>query len=97
MRYSAGKLLELLKVDPNDLSPAPVAAPEKMAMKPPPHPAAGALADMLFDRDRDLRLAAAGALGRLRDKSAGSVLTAALRDADSSVRQAAQAALAALN
>ena len=32
---------------------------------------------MLFDRDRDLRLAAANALGRLREKSAGSILTAA--------------------
>ena len=55
------------------------------------------LADLLFDRDRDLRLAAADALGRLRDKSAGAILTAALRDADYAVRQAAQAALAALN
>jgi HEAT repeat protein len=52
---------------------------------------------MMFDRDRDLRLAAAGALGRLREKSAGSILTAALRDADYAVRQAVQTALAALN
>jgi HEAT repeat protein len=97
VRHSAGKLLELLKVDPNHLSPAPATAPEKMTREAPPHPAAGALVEMLFDRDRDLRLAAAAALGRLRDKSAGSVLTVALRDTDFSVRQAVQAALAALN
>jgi HEAT repeat protein len=59
------------------------------------NPALGILADLLFDRDRDLRLAAAGALGRLRDKTAISILTAALRDADFSVRSEAQAALAA--
>ena len=29
VRYSAGKLLELLKVDPNHLSPAPAAARKK--------------------------------------------------------------------
>ena len=68
-----------------------------MKREAPPHPAAGALADLLLDRDRDLRLAAAAALGRLREKSAGSILTAALRDTDFSVRKAAQAALAALN
>ena len=97
VRYSAGKLLELLKIDPDSLSQAPVAVPEKMAMKPPPHPAAGILADLMFDRDRDLRLAAAAAMGRLRDKNTGSVLTAALRDTDAAVRQAVQEALAALN
>ena len=97
VRHYAGKLLELLKVEPGNLSQAPGAAPEKTAMKPPPHPAVGTLADLLFDRDRDLRLAAATALGRLRDKSTGSVLTAALRDMDFSVRQAVRAALAALN
>jgi HEAT repeat protein len=62
-----------------------------------PHPATGVLADMLFDRDRDFRLAAADALGRLREKSASAVLSAALRDSDFSVRQAVQTALAALN
>jgi HEAT repeat protein len=55
------------------------------------------LADLLFDRDRDLRLAAATAFVQLRDKSAQPVLSAALRDADIAVREAAQAALAALN
>jgi HEAT repeat protein len=55
------------------------------------------LTELLFDRDRDFRLAAATALGKLREKSADSVLSAAVRDEDFSVRQAAQAALAALN
>jgi HEAT repeat protein len=98
VRYSAGKLLELLKIDPKQLpaEPAPV-EPEKPPEKIPVHPALNALADLLFDRDRDLRLAAATALGQLREKSAGELLAAAARDSDFAVRQAAQAALAALN
>ena len=52
---------------------------------------------MLFDRDRDFRLAAAAALGELREKNASSVLNMALRDSDNVVRQAAETALAALN
>jgi HEAT repeat protein len=98
VRHSAAKLVELLKIDPNQLpEPALAAAPEQAGAYPLPHPAVAVLADLLFDRDRDLRLAAANAFGRLRDKSAVSLLTAALRDADSSVREAAHAALAGLN
>lgn len=98
VRYSATKLLELLQLDPNNLpAEPPAAAAERPGAEAPPHPAVELLADMLFDRDRDFRLAAADALGRLREKSAGSVLTAALRDSDFAVRQAAQTALAALN
>jgi len=98
VRYSASKLLELLKIDPNNLpAELPSVMPDKPVAEVLPHPAVGVLADMLFDRDRDLRLAAAGALGRLREKSAGSILTAALRDSDYAVRQAVQTALAALN
>jgi HEAT repeat protein len=98
VRYSATKLLELLKIDPNHLpADLPAPAPEKPAAETAAHPAVVVLADMLFDRDRDFRLAAANALGQLRDKSAGSVLVAAVHDADFAVRQAAQAALAALN
>ena len=96
VRFSAGKLLERLGIDPNNpqmFAPAAVSLPHGEA---PPHPAIGVLADLLFDRDRDLRLAAAGAFGRLREKSAKTLLSAALRDADVSVREAAQTALAAL-
>jgi hypothetical protein len=55
------------------------------------------LTELLFDRDRDFRLAAATAIGQVREKSAASMLSAAVRDEDASVRQAALAALAALN
>jgi HEAT repeat protein len=90
-------LLELLKIDPHQLpEPVAVAPPEKSTTEALPHPALAVLADLLFDRDRDLRLAAAQAFGRLRDKSASSILTAALRDADYCVREAAQSALAGL-
>jgi hypothetical protein len=75
----------------------PEKKPEKPAAPAPQHPAIPALADMLFDRDRDMRLAAANALGQLRDKSTSSLLAAAVRDADVAVREAAQTALAALN
>ncbi|MGA2244332.1 MAG: HEAT repeat domain-containing protein [Verrucomicrobiota bacterium] len=99
VRFSAGKLLEQLKIDPKNL-PEPTSAasapPHMTAESAAANPAVEVLADLLFDRDRDLRLAAAGALGRLRDHSAASLLTAALRDADFSVRASAQAALAAL-
>ena len=98
VRHSAGKLLELLQIDPNSLpEELPATAPEQPAEGSLPHPAVAVLADLLFDRDRDLRLAAADAFAQLRDKSAASLLTAALRDTDAFVRQAAQTALAALN
>jgi hypothetical protein len=99
VRFSAGKLLEQLGIDPNNLPesapPAP-AMPGKAAAGAETHPALAVLADLLFDRDRDLRLAAAVAFRQLQDKSAASILAAALRDTDFSVREAAQGALAAL-
>lgn len=99
VRHSAGKLLELLNLDPKNL-PADIQEPAAAAPQKPgptaPHPAMGVLADLLFDRDRDLRLAAATAFAHLRDNSAGSLLAAALRDTDFSVRETAQAALTAL-
>lgn len=93
--YSATKLLEQLKIDPKNPPPPP--APVVPAEKNGPHPALAILQDMLFDRDRDFRLAAAVALGQLREKRAGSILSAAAGDSDDSVRQAAESALAALN
>lgn len=98
VRYHAGKLLELLKSDAQTAearqSAVAASAPVKVT---PPHPAVSVLADMLFDRDRDLRLAAAVALGRLKDKSAGALLSAALRDPDFTVRQAVQEAVSGIN
>lgn len=94
VQHSALKLLEMLKVDPNSPPPQTSAVPEA---KVATNPALAILSDMLFDRDRDFRLAAALALGQLREKSTQSVLNLALRDAENVVREAAQSALAALN
>jgi HEAT repeat protein len=112
VRFSAGKLLEQLNLDPNQL-PEPVrgapaepnlpGTPDGSTMAEPgtdseaANPAIAILADLLFDRDQALRLAAAEAFGRLRDKSTASLLTAALRDQDTAVRQAAQNALGDLS
>jgi HEAT repeat protein len=97
VRFSAGKLLEQLNIDPSQM---PETKPVKPARAPAAagaaaNPVVGILADLLFDRDRDLRLAAAAAFGRLQDRSAITLLTAALRDTDAAVREAAQAALKA--
>ena len=94
VRHCANKLLEQLKIQVNDLPPV---APAKLSKKSPPHPVFPVLADLLFDQDRDLRLAAAVALGRLREQNAASILNTAARDADFSVRQAVLSALTALN
>jgi len=97
VRYSATQLIEQLKIDVDrfteqiDVSLAP------KVETTPPHVALPFLADLLFDRDRDLRVAAAEALARLRERGAATVLAAAARDADHAVQNAAQAALAALN
>jgi HEAT repeat protein len=98
VRHSAGQLLERLKVTPNWITETP-AAPEYKAPETQPmqHPALAVLADLLFDRDRDLRLAAAQAFRTLGDKGAGSLLAAAQHDGDSLVREAAQEALMAMN
>jgi HEAT repeat protein len=95
VQHSALRLLDMLEVDPSTLpTVTKAAAPEPKATA---HPAFAILSEMLFDRDRDLRLAAATALGKLREKSAGSILNMAHRDADAIVSQAAKAALATLN
>jgi len=97
VRYSATQLIEQLKIDVDcfteklDVTLAPPGDLE------PPHVALPFLADLPFDRDRDLRVAAAEALARLRERGAATVLAAAARDADHAVQNAAQAALAALN
>ena len=90
-------LLEQLKIDAKNLADQLKPAAEVQTEAVPPHMGLPLLADLLFDRDRDLRVAAAEALGRLREPGASTVLAAAARDTDLAVQQAAQAALAALN
>ena len=91
---SASKLLQLFNVDVKSLQDE--SANVKLTMKSGPSPVYALFADLLFDRDRDLRLAAAVSLGRLREKNATAILSTASRDADFSVRQAALSALTAL-
>jgi HEAT repeat protein len=97
VRYSATQLLEQLKIDVDQLTDQLTVTPTAPAESAVPHVALPFLADLLFDRDRDLRVAAAEALGRLRERGAATVLAAAARDADHAVQHAAQAALSALN
>jgi len=101
VRHTAGQLLEKLKAEaPHILEAAPVAPPAPVlaeATAQQQHPATAVLADMLFDRDPDIRLAAACAFCKLREKSAAGLLSAALRDSDELVRNTAQQALNALN
>lgn len=91
---AAAKLLEQFHVDVKSLqSDEPIV---KLAMKSGPSPVYALFADLLFDRDRDLRMAAAISLGRLREKSATAILSTAARDPDYCVQQAALSALTAL-
>ncbi len=91
---AALKVLELLKVDPESLRNDEAGG--KLEIKSGPSPVYALFAELLFDRDRDLRMAAAVSLGQLGEKSAAAILSTASRDADLSVRQAATSALAAL-
>lgn len=109
--HSAALLLEMIPAEgPGggavaDKRPAPASFPVPAAEIAPPVeipatlPAAAfdILTDLLGDRDRDLRLAAAEAFGQLREKRAAGLLTLAVHDDDDFVRQAAERALAALN
>ena len=95
VRYSARQLLEQLHLNASQLTEQLKPQPETAFA--PPHMALPLLADLLFDRDPSLRVAAAEALGRLRERGAESVLATAARDANPAVQQAALAALAALN
>ena len=101
--HSAAKLLEQIPEDSADeiVSTAFAAqfetVPAKQPKKNVPHAAFAILADLLRDRDRDLRLAAAEAFGRLHEKNAVPNLAAAVQDSDAFVRQAAERALVALN
>ncbi len=102
--HSAEKLLEQIKPDAEDdetgWQPASAtreaAAPDR-SEKSAAHPALAIMTELLRDPDPDLRLAAAEALGDLREKNAVPGLLIARRDSDAAVRQAAEGALAALN
>ena len=101
--HSAARLLEQIPAEAeNDVTATPFASPaetvsENRPAKNTPHMAFAILADLLRDRDRDLRLAAVEAFGQLREKSARPNLTTAVQDHDTFVRQAAERALVALN
>jgi len=97
VKHSAVKLFQQLGIDPDSVGVETDSVPETTVEAAPEHPAFSILADLLFDLDRDLRLAAADAFGRLRDRNAQPILAAAVHDEDRFVQQAAQAALAALN
>jgi len=90
---AASKLLQQFNVDVKSLMDT---TNVKLTMKSGPSPVYTLFADLLFDRDRDLRLAAAVSLGRLREKTATAILSTASRDSDYCVRQAALSALTAL-
>jgi HEAT repeat protein len=98
VRHSAAKLREQLSSvipDAPDIPPPVVSTPQPSDYSS--HPAFAILADLLQDRDRDLRLAAATAFRQLREKNAKSILTEAVQDDDYLVQQTAQSALAALS
>ncbi|HXI72418.1 MAG TPA: HEAT repeat domain-containing protein [Verrucomicrobiae bacterium] len=102
--HSADRLLEQIRPYAEDAdtgwqpgSPAREAAAPGQPEKGAAHPALAILMDLLRDPDRDLRLAAAEALGDLREKSAVPNLLIASRDNDPVVRQAAEWALGGLN
>jgi HEAT repeat protein len=101
VRHTAVKLLEQLDVGRDSVNVQPPAQPSVLSTvqqpKQPPHAAFSILADLLRDRDRDLRLAAAEAFEKLREKTAKSILAIAAQDNDLLVQQTAQRALAALN
>jgi len=59
----------------------------------PPHAAFGILSDLMYDHDRDVRLAAIEAFRHLQEVNALPLLDAALHDVDENVQLAARQAL----
>ena len=96
VRYSAAKVAQLIEEAPS--SPLPAA---EVAIAAPSHYQRLAVLDifqeLLCDRNRDLRQAAAESLGRLGAKQAAPALTNALQDADVEVQNAAARSLEALS
>jgi HEAT repeat protein len=85
---------EVIRRPPKPATPPPAVNLPAAGPAAPPLSAFDILAELLGDRDRDLRLAAAEALGRLRDKRAATLLAPVIHDDDAFVRQAAERALA---
>jgi HEAT repeat protein len=94
VRHNAGKVLERLNVDIGT-EKEPVPSEEKPASLS--QAIFVILADLIRDRDRDLRLAAAQALEQLQAKSAQPLLATAAADDDPFVQQIVRRALATLN
>jgi len=89
VRHSALKLFTQLQVNPEHVTEKQV--PVKGAVLP--HAAFPILADLMYDPDRDLRLAAVEAFRHLLEINAIPLIDAALHDADENVRRAARQAL----
>jgi len=96
VQHSARQLFAKLKVNPETVDEDGDVAAAKPADARPVHPAFPVLADLLFDSDRDLRLAAVEAFRRLYELNAVPLLTTAAQDRDRNVQLAARHALAAL-
>ena len=103
--HSAARVLEQIQPDAAGMEtpdePVTPSAPPAEIISPamPAIQAAAAfdiLAELLGDRDRDLRLAAAEAFSRLHERRAIPILATAVHDADAFVRQAAERAMMAL-
>ncbi len=77
------------KINPEEFESGPVENPGERVLE--------ALSDLLEDEDRDFRLAAAQALGRVGDLPATDLLGTALMDSDSWVRLSAAESLDGLN
>jgi HEAT repeat protein len=98
--HSAIRLLELIPPDAAEVKMSAAPPPETISSVENPANLSAAfdiLTELLADRDRDLRLAAAEAFGQLREKRAATVLATAILDEDDFVRQAVERSLAALN
>lgn len=93
VQHSASQLFAKLKVDPETITDDVPLAPENSG---PTHPAFAVLADMLFDPDRDLRLAAVEAFRQLHERNAVPLLVTAAQDMDRNVQLAARQALVVL-
>lgn len=90
VRHTAVKLFAQLNVAPESVTEASAIPTKDSALV---HPAFAILTDLIFDHDRDLRLAAVEAFRHLHDPAALPMLNMAVNDPDLNVQRAAQEAL----